>query len=749
MKASYKRSLPTIGILPGWAVMEGKLPDRYLAAVLHSIQASARQQRCHLLLAWGLGRITSVTGLHPAWPVASPDADFVPVGPWNTDGLIVFAPLRHEGHSRYLQALTDSGFPVLFIATGERDPMISADNAGGIHQAMDHLVWHGHRHIAYIAGDPTDQGDSAARLDAYYAAVRRHGLSTDPRLVVAGWHNFSGGYDAARLIACSGVKFSALLGSDDSSTIGGMQALREAGLQIPRDVAVIGFDDQPDAVAQVPPLTSVHVSLRQMGQQALTLMLDHLAGRRPLQSIQIATRLTQRQSCGCIPAVVASAGMYGTTSAKAPPANASSARRQIVSQIMTAMQGPGVPLPPALAAATRRQCARLVRAFHAALQAGDSAGFQSALMATLQQLELAGVDLTTWQEMISTLRREMRRLSAPWRQARTRRLAEDMLHQARAAVSESAQRQDVRHQFQREVAAHALSELTAQLGATLNQPQLAQVLETRLADVGMRHARVALFEPEGNDPFGGSLLLNPNPESEGQRFSSRDFPPANLYPPDELLNLALVPLVFQEEPLGYVAFDAANLEPVAMIARQLAATFKTARLHAQVLEFSLTDPLTGVYNRRYFDLFLANEVDRSRRFGRGLAIIMMDVDDLKLYNDSYGHPAGDQALQFAAQCLEKQRRRADVVARIGGDEFALILPETEAEGAQIVANRITAAITAGGGLEHPLTVSMGISILHGANVEAGALVQRADRALYEAKRGGKSRIKVFESELLA
>ena len=121
---SIKSSLPTIGILPGWAVMEGKLPDRYLAAVLRSIQAGAREQRCHLLLAWGLGRVTDVIGLHPAWPVPSPDADFVPIGPWNTDGLIVFAPLRHKGHSAYLQSLSDSGFPVLFIATGERHPMV-------------------------------------------------------------------------------------------------------------------------------------------------------------------------------------------------------------------------------------------------------------------------------------------------------------------------------------------------------------------------------------------------------------------------------------------------------------------------------------------------------------------------------------------------------------------------------------------------------------------------------------------------
>jgi len=404
------------------------------------------------------------------------------------------------------------------------------------------------------------------------------------------------------------------------------------------------------------------------------------------------------------------------------------------------MQGPGVQLP----AEARQLCASLVRAFHESLRAGDAARFEDALMAALQTLELAGVDLNPWQEMLSALRREMPRLDAPWQRAATRRLAEDMLHQARTALGESAQRTDLRHQSQRDIAAHALSELAAALGATLDQPRVVQVLETRLAEVGVRHARVALFEPRDQDPFGGSLLLDADPEAAGRRFPSREFPPPGLYPADELLNLALVPLVFQEEPLGYVAFDAANLEPMALIARQLAATVKTSRLHAQVLEYSLTDALTGIYNRRYFDLFLANEVDRSRRFGRGLAIILVDLDNLKHYNDTYGHPAGDQALRFAAQCLERQRRRADVVARIGGDEFAIILPETEADGAQIVAHRINGAISTPGALEHPLTVSMGISILHGANVEAGAIVQRADRALYEAKRRGRNKIKVFE-----
>jgi DNA-binding LacI/PurR family transcriptional regulator len=244
---------------------------------------------------------------YTVWPVVSPDSDFVPVGPWNTDGLIVFAPLHHNARTRYLEELKNQGYPVLFIATGEGDPMVSADNEAGIRQAVAHLVDHGHRDIAFIAGDPDDKGDSESRLRSYYSAVDDFGLGTDPRLVTPGLHLFSGGYNAVKTIIDSGVTFTALVASDDSSAIGAMQAIRDVGLRIPRDIAIIGFDDQPDAIAQVPPLTSIHVPLTEIGRQALTLMLDHLAGQHRLESVRIPTRLVPRQSCGCMPHIVSSA----------------------------------------------------------------------------------------------------------------------------------------------------------------------------------------------------------------------------------------------------------------------------------------------------------------------------------------------------------------------------------------------------------------------------------------------------------
>ncbi len=217
--------------------------------------------------------------------------------------MIVFAPLRDPSRSRYLQGLSAQGFPVLYIASGEQGPTISVDNASGIHQAVTHLAEHGHRRIAFVAGDPNDGGDSAARFYAYHSAMAQNGLEIVPELIVPGWHTFSGGYAAAQSMLHSGVDFTALVSSDDNCAIGTMQALRESGLQIPRDVAVIGFDDQPDAMAQVPPLASVHIPLlclvnpMDASQMSFLWRARELQTHKALPATPIRELMLLRQSC--------------------------------------------------------------------------------------------------------------------------------------------------------------------------------------------------------------------------------------------------------------------------------------------------------------------------------------------------------------------------------------------------------------------------------------------------------------------
>ncbi len=159
---------------------------------------------------------------------------------------------------------------------------------------------------------------------------------------------------------------------------------------------------------------------------------------------------------------------------------------------------------------------------------------------------------------------------------------------------------------------------------------------------------------------------------------------------------------------------------------------------------SVTDPLTGVWNYRYLQLALEREVERASRFGRPLAVLMLDLDHFKVVNNRYGHQRGSAVLREFAQRIALETRQVDTLARYGGEEFVLILPETGPEGATKVAERICYAVrkqSFGANHEEPvrLTVSIGAAVHPAHGTHATTLLRRSDEALADAKRAGCDR----------
>ena len=125
------------------------------------------------------------------------------------------------------------------------------------------------------------------------------------------------------------------------------------------------------------------------------------------------------------------------------------------------------------------------------------------------------------------------------------------------------------------------------------------------------------------------------------------------------------------------AFAEDELEILQLVANQAAAAVENARLYGRVELIAITDGLTGLYNHRHFYERLAQEVKRALRYGLPLSLLMIDIDDFKLFNDRFGHPAGDALLRALAACSRREtRQQVDIVARYGGEEFAVILPST-------------------------------------------------------------------------
>jgi len=209
---------------------------------------------------------------------------------------------------------------------------------------------------------------------------------------------------------------------------------------------------------------------------------------------------------------------------------------------------------------------------------------------------------------------------------------------------------------------------------------------------------------------------------------------------------ALALLAVRSAPGGRPV-DASNTRGVLSMVNEAALALEMVDLYEQMRTLSVTDGLTGLVNHREFYELLRRELERARRYGSSVSVLIVDVDDFKSYNDRYGHLEGDRALRAIAGILTRSARASDVVARYGGDEFALILPESTPGGALMLAERIKSEISSHdlqpkGASGVYLSVSIGIYCSDRGAESADQVVSRADEASYAAKFSGKNRVVV-------
>lgn len=207
---------------------------------------------------------------------------------------------------------------------------------------------------------------------------------------------------------------------------------------------------------------------------------------------------------------------------------------------------------------------------------------------------------------------------------------------------------------------------------------------------------------------------------------------------------------FADEELEARIFAALRIKASQAELRRRNSQLESMLHHVEAL--AITDPLTGLFNRRRLADVLKREWALARRYGNHLACIMIDIDHFKQVNDSYGHDAGDAVLKAAARALEGSLREVDLAARYGGEEFAVLLPQTDREGALVLARRLHAAFrqleSAVGNEKLRITASFGVATQQDVpEGEAEDLIRAADAALYSAKRGGRDRVVAFDPRL--
>lgn len=217
------------------------------------------------------------------------------------------------------------------------------------------------------------------------------------------------------------------------------------------------------------------------------------------------------------------------------------------------------------------------------------------------------------------------------------------------------------------------------------------------------------------------------------------------------------PIIIDERRIGVLnftdkaggdAFSPRDLELLQAIAPQIAVAIDRTALRDKAGEYeqlSVTDPLTGLLNRRYLEERIAEEIVRSKRHRFSLSLMMLDVDEFKSYNDRYGHVAGDTALRTVADILKETLRGADVAARYGGEEFAILLPQTSAEEAAQIGERIRGRVERAEFPNRKVTISVGVAACSHEVDTPRDLISAADVALYAAKNGGRNNVQIFNA----
>lgn len=703
------------------------------------------------------------------------------------DGWVV---LRRGVSDDYLRRLMDTGKPVVLIGR-ESDvcPTVRIAERDGMHQAVMHLIRHGHRRIAFI-GD-TEHRAMRERFVGYREALRKADIPYEPELTIEPDRNhFEGGVEAADRIIAMNFPCTAVAASTDAIAFGFISRLREKGYRVPDDMAVVGFDDVGPAASHEPSLTTVAQPYEAIGETAIDLILREIDGRhggfgdRRQEAmnlpLELPVRLVVRESCGCNPAdrVPSASGLSEKADMSIKALNYLEQviqnnvefGRLLFQSTKEGMQGLGRLLPPGVrwgllalwedfVPDRPEECRlRITHYIHRESMPDDPgpAWCQAARFPPMDDLSDPFVLEDGEMLALIPIRSENRDwgilvMAGDYDITRTYGNSDAMTHFFNM----------IAFSMEREQLFEELREREARFRATAERLELVSraatdgIWEWDLVTNRMEHNnsfRQMLGWPEDRTATIQDFIRHIHPEDREQVLSALydDWDSKDTFQTE----CRLIPADGQQVWvfLSGSCIRSAGGPPVRIIGSVRDITLKK-EYERRIQFLAFHDALTGLPNRLFFKESLTKALQHSAEHNHKLALLMVDLDNFKSINDTYGHRIGDQLLQYVARQIQGALRLEHVVARLGGDEFVILLPYIDNEQEAVNVSRAVLQalsepyVLEDRGEEISVSGSIGICISPRDGSDYKTLLDHTDSAMYVAKSSGKNRFVLFEGSL--
>ena len=764
------KTRPTIGLLIG------RLEESYQSRVWPGVADYAQEHDVNLIL---------FVGKQPRSPYGYEyqyNSIYKIVNKSFIDGLVVvsgtlgrFLTLK-ELEQFYKQFRS---IPIVSIALEIKGiPSVMVDNESGMRQALTHLIEkHGYEKIAFIRGPKTHQ-EAEQRFQTYLKILGEYHLPIREELIVIGDLDPQTGSDAVQTFLDERhMHYDAIVAANDCMALSAINALQARGINVPEEIAVVGFDDIDEASYITPPLSTVKQPLYEQAKTAIRILLDKIEGNKVSNKIYLPTTFVVRESCGCFHESIQQKPITKRrrkSSKKDFEYSLKKIKTPILNHVVKSCGSIYI---------EQDQFVRWLKSIIDMiildlLKKEETDHFTPFLNKILIQKMLSKFHYHFWQDILSLLKNNF---INHLKEFNIDEKIEYLFEQGFCLLRDLMMRSLYYRRIQVEYDIGLLGEVSQNLITTIDISELMNAIAREVPKLNIQSCYIIIYVQEESSrtstnwkvPATSELFLAFDRQqhvilhTEKRRFRTRELLPDRLLTIWKRRTFICMPLFFREEKLGHILFELGPKEGIIYetLRSQISSALKGAllfqkhlateqemkknrlqleRTNKELQNLSLRDELTGLYNRRAFITLGEQHLRLASRTKRIFLLFFADMDGLKAINDTYGHSEGDVALIKGADILKQSFRHADIIARFGGDEFTVIAIDASKEDVPKLKSNLLKNIKKYNRLSkkpYKLSISMGVAEYNiDSNKSFEILISEADLDLYKQKRKGKGKV---------